>query len=191
MDKMPIKNTIADKPKRKSKDMSWKSFFTYLVLILIFRVYILEPHSVSGSSMDETFHTSDYVLVDKISYNFKDPARGDVIVFNPPIETREGDRFIKRIIGVPGDTIIVNGTDTFVNGIQQVEKFVTYSSSKTASSTLGEDEYFVMGDNRSVSYDSRSWGVLKKEHIQGKVFLRLYPFNNIDFIPGNIKNYIQ
>lgn len=178
--------TTQDIPKKIKKDMSWKSFFFYLVLILLFRVYIIEPHSVSGTSMDDTFHTKDYVLVDKISYDFTEPKRGDVIVFNPPIVDRTEDRFIKRIIGIPGDTVVVSDTDTFVNGVKLVEKFVTHQSNRIASTTLGEGEYFVMGDNRAVSYDSRSWGVLKKEHIQGKVVLRLYPFSQIELFPGSL-----
>lgn len=175
-------------PEITKKDMSWKSFFFYLALIVLFRMYVIEPHSVSGSSMDETFHTSDYVLVDKISYAFSNPQRGDVIVFNPPVKDRNEDRFIKRIIGVPGDQVIVqkNG-DTYVNGKKQAEPFVTHQSDRTASSTLGENEFFVMGDNRAVSYDSRSWGVLKKEDIQGRVFMRLFPFNQIDLLPGSTR----
>lgn len=179
-----VHTTTQDTSKKVKKDMSWKSFFFYLALILLFRVYIIEPHSVSGTSMDNTFHTHDYVLVDKISYDMTEPKRGDVIVFNPPIADRTSDRFIKRIIGIPGDTVVVSDTDTFVNGVKQIEKFVTYQSNRNASTTLGTDEYFVMGDNRSVSYDSRSWGVLKKEHIQGRVVLRLYPFNQIGIFPG-------
>lgn len=171
----------------KSKDMSWKSFFFYLVLIVLFRVYVIEPHSVTGSSMDETFHTKDYVLVDKISYSFSKPNRGDVIVFNPPVEDRTEDRFIKRIIGIPGDTVVVRNNETFVNGERISEDFVTHKSTRTASSTLKENEYFVMGDNRAVSYDSRSWGVLQKDAIQGRVIMRLFPFNQIDIFPGSIK----
>jgi signal peptidase I len=172
---------------KNKKDMSWKSFFFYLALILLFRVYVIEPHSVSGTSMDETFHTTDYVLVDKLSYDFSEPKRGDVIVFNPPVENRTEDRFIKRIIGIPGDSVVVSDTDTYVNGVKQIEKFVTHQSPRTASTTLGPDEYFVMGDNRAVSYDSRSWGVLKREHIQGRVVMRLYPFNHIGFFPGSLE----
>lgn len=171
----------------KSKDMSWKSFFFYLVLIILFRVYVIEPHSVTGSSMDETFHTKDYVLVDKISYEFSKPKRGDVIVFNPPVVDRTEDRFIKRIIGVPGDAVIVTDSETYVNGEKLAEEFVTHKSNRYASSTLKENEYFVMGDNRAVSYDSRSWGVLQKDAIQGRVIMRLFPFNQIDIFPGSIK----
>ncbi|MES2985664.1 MAG: signal peptidase I [Patescibacteria group bacterium] len=176
-----------DKTPAKSKDMSWKSFFLYLVLIILFRVFVIEPHSVTGSSMDETFHTSDYVLVDKITYTFSAPKRGDVIVFNPPVESRAEDRFIKRIIGIPGDVIEVTGLETLVNGQKIDETFVTHPSARIAQATLKDDEYFVMGDNRAVSYDSRAWGVLKKEAIQGRVVLRLYPFDQIGVFPGSIK----
>lgn len=183
MDKTP--EQVVETPKKK--DMTWKSFFFYLFLIILFRVYIIEPHSVSGSSMDETFHTNDYVLVDKISYAFSEPKRGDVIVFNPPVEDRTEDRFIKRIIGIPGDRVVVTNTETFVNGQKLQESFVTHKSARTASTTLGPNQYFVMGDNREVSYDSRSWGVLEKEHIQGRVIMRLFPFTQIGMFPGSIK----
>ncbi|MES2623520.1 MAG: signal peptidase I [Patescibacteria group bacterium] len=183
MDKTP---EIKAKETKPSKDMSWKSFFLYLVLIILFRVYVIEPHSVSGSSMDNTFHTNDYVLVDKLSYDFSEPKRGDVIVFNPPIKDRTEDRFIKRIIAIPGDSVNVSGAGTFVNGQKLNENYVVFPSNLTASTTLSTDEYFVMGDNRSVSYDSRAWGVLNKEHIQGRVILRLYPFNQIGLFPGSI-----
>lgn len=173
--------------KPRAKDMTWKSFFFYLVLIILFRVYVIEPHSVSGSSMDETFHTKDYVLVDKISYYFTEPKRGEVIVFNPPVVDRTQDRFIKRIIAIPGDSVVVTSEGTFINGEKQIETFVTHGSDRPASTTLKADEYFVMGDNREVSYDSRSWGILKKEHIQGRVIFRLFPLGQIGLYPGSIK----
>ncbi len=170
-------------PKSK-KDMSWKSFFCWLVVILLVRLFVIEPHSVSGSSMDDTFHTHDYVLVDKLSYHFRDPKVGDVVVFNPPLEDRVEDRFIKRVIAVPGETIAVTKDATVVNGTTVHEPFVTYVSDREAHLTLGADQYFVMGDNRAVSYDSRAWGPIKKEEIQGRVLIRLYPFNQISIFPG-------
>ncbi|MFK5282127.1 signal peptidase I, partial [Lacticaseibacillus paracasei] len=87
--------------------MSWTNFFLFLIAIILFRIFILEPHSVSGSSMDNTFKDNDYVLVDKISYRFAAPQKGDVIVFNPPAAAENKDRFIKRIIATPGDVIEV------------------------------------------------------------------------------------
>lgn len=178
-------------PQKAKKEMSWTSFFIFLAMILLFRVFVLEPHSVSGSSMDDTFKDKDYVLVDKISYRFKAPQKGDVIVFNPPAAAENTNRFIKRIIATPGDTIEIKDGLTYINNQSINEKFVTYTSLKDSSSiTLKPDEYFVMGDNRNVSYDSRYWGTITKDEIQGRVLLRLYPFNKISIFPG-IKEYKQ
>lgn len=176
-------------PKKQKKDMSWTNFFLFLAAILLFRVFVLEPHSVSGSSMDNTFKNKDYVLVDKISYRFEAPQKGDVIVFNPPAAAQNTERFIKRIIATPGDTIEVKENMTYINNQPLSEKFVTYTSTKTSAPiTLKDNEYFVMGDNRNVSYDSRYWGPITKDEIQGRVLLRLYPFNKISLFPG-IKEY--
>ncbi len=177
-------NELNPTHKTPKKDMSWKSFFLWLFAILLVRLFIIEPHSVSGSSMDETFHTHDYVLVDKLTYKFRDPKPGEVIVFNPPIEDRTEDRFIKRVIAIPGETISVSGEGTYVDGVKVSEPFVTHISNLATTTKLGADQYFAMGDNRAVSYDSRSWGPLVKKEIQGRVLLRLYPFNQIQIFPG-------
>ncbi len=174
---------------KRKKEMSWTSFFTLLIVIIFFRIFILEPHNVSGSSMDNTFKNGDYVLVDKISYRFKNPSKGDIVVFDPPAKLENKSRFIKRIISKPGETIEVSESNTYINNEIVNENFVVYKSPKTSSSTiLKENEYFVMGDNRFVSYDSRYWGPITNEEIQGRVLLRLYPFNKIEFFPG-IKEY--
>jgi len=182
-------STKAIKPEKK--DMSWTSFFVTLIFIVIFRIYVLEPHNVSGSSMDDTFKDGDYVIVDKISYRFKNPSKGDVVVFNPPASVENESRFIKRIIAVPGETVEVKNNTTLINGSVVPEKFVTYPSSKPASSTaLTGEQYFVMGDNRYVSFDSRYWGPIEKDEIQGRVLLRLYPFNKIGLFPG-VREYTE
>lgn len=172
------------KPTHK-KDMSWKTFFLYVVAVFAIRLFVIEPHSVSGSSMTETFHDKDYLFVEKLGYRFTDPERGDVIVFNPPIADRTDDRFIKRVIGVPGDTVKVENGITYVNGEAIEESYVAHTNSQPANITLKANEYFVMGDNRAGSYDSRSWGPIVKDEIQGRVLLRLYPFSDIGFYPGN------
>ena len=180
---------IQTKPVKK--DMSWKSFFLLLAFIILFRLFVLEPHNVSGSSMDDTFKNGDYVIVDKLSYRFKNPEKGDVVVFNPPASVENKSRFIKRIIATPGETIEVKGGDTFIDNKQVIENFVTYKSPRIATSTrLSDIQYFVMGDNRYVSYDSRYWGPIVKEEIQGRVLIRLYPFNKIELFPG-IKEYTE
>ena len=174
---------------KKKKEMSWTSFFILLGLIILFRLFVLEPHSVSGSSMDDTFKNKDYVLVDKISYRFKAPQKGDVIVFNPPARAENKNRFIKRIIATSGDTVEVKDGITYINNEAMNEKFVIYTSLKDSPAiTLKDNEFFVMGDNRYVSYDSRYWGPITKDEIQVRVFVRPYPFNKIGFFPG-IKEY--
>lgn len=173
------------------KDMSWKSFFIVLVFIVLFRLFVLEPHNVSGSSMDNTFKNGDYVLVDKISYRFKNPEAGDVVVFDPPAGAQNTSRFIKRIIATPGKNIEIKGNETYIDNKKIEENFIDYPSQKISPSILlKEDEYFVMGDNRFVSYDSRYWGPIVKNEIQGRVLIRLYPFNKITIFPG-AKEYIE
>ncbi len=176
---------IPDPIKSTKKDMSWASFFITLGFIIVFRVFVLEPHNVSGSSMDETFKDGDYVIVDKISYRFKDPEKGDIVVFNPPESIENKSRFIKRIIATPEESIEVTGGKTYINKEVIVEDYVTYKSPKTSAlTTLKDNEYFVMGDNRYVSFDSRYWGPIVKDEIQGRVLIRLYPFNKIELFPG-------
>ncbi len=182
-------STEVTKPVKK--DMSWKSFFLFLAFIVLFRLFVLEPHNVSGSSMDKTFKDGDYVLVDKISYRFKAPQSGDVVVFNPPATAENTSRFIKRIIATPGESIEVKESGTYIDNDKIIENFIDYPSKKTSVSTLlKKDEYFVMGDNRYVSYDSRYWGPIVKDEIQGRVLIRLYPFNKIAIFPG-AKEYIE
>jgi signal peptidase I len=150
-----------------------------LVIVLPIRYFIFQPFIVSGESMSPNFENGDYLIVDEISYRLSSPVRGDVIVFNFPRQTSE--RFIKRVIGLPGETVnITNGTVEIVNGGKTItldEKYLpknlkTYPDTKI---TLKADEYFVMGDNREYSYDSRAWGVVPRKDIIGKASLRIFP----------------
>lgn len=137
--------------------------------------------------MYPSYEDGDYLLVDQISYDFSDPRRGDVIVFTPP---HEGAKvYIKRVVGLPNDTItldentvlVVNSLTTESGKILQesyTEGITHDSSEETETIVLGQDEYFVMGDNRSNSSDSRSWGVLHRSRIIGKVLVRLWPISD-------------
>lgn len=171
------------------------SFFTTLILVLIIvlpvRAYIAKPFIVKGSSMDPTFETWDYLIIDEATYNFiQKPKRGEVIVFRAP--TLKKTYFIKRIIGLPGETVqIENGkviifNDKFKEGYALDEPYIAPNnkSFKNMTVKLDKDEYFVMGDNRAGSYDSRSWGPLKENKIVGRTLIRLYPFNLIKLFPG-------
>lgn len=181
--------------KEVKKDSSFWRFSSLLLVILLgLRLFVFGPFLVYGSSMEPTFETGDYLIVDELTYKLEDPKRGDVIVLRPPITDDSGEKtkthFIKRIIGLPGETISVNGDEVVIknsanpNGIRLIEPYVKFQSVRVANYTLASDEYFVMGDNREVSSDSRIWGPLKRSEITGRAFLRLYPFNQVGIFPG-------
>lgn len=164
-----------------------------ILIVIPIRMFIAQPFIVSGASMDNTFASGQYLIIDQISYYFEQPMRGEVIVFRYPRDPSKF--FIKRIIGLPGDTVkIENSVVTIINS-EYPEGFVIdepyIKSMKTAplfTETLGEREYFVMGDNRDNSSDSRSWGVLQEERIVGRAFIRLFPPSLVGLFPGAVKS---
>lgn len=159
-----------------------------LIIVIPVRYFIAQPFIVSGSSMENTFHTGEYLIIDQISYRFENPQRGDIIVFRYPKDTSKF--FIKRVIAIPGDTIDIQGnvvTITPKNGQKMTltEPYIkSMSKNNSLKETLGDREYFVMGDNRDASSDSRIWGVVDRDKIIGRAFLRLFPFNKISIFPG-------
>lgn len=162
-----------------------------LLIVIPIRTFIAQPFIVSGASMAETFHTGEYLIVDQVSYHLNNPKRGDVIIFRYPKDPSKF--FIKRIIGLPGETIkIEESTVTITNGEHPEGKVLNepYVKSMRPSSlfeeTLGAREYFVMGDNRDESSDSRIWGVLQEERIIGRAFLRLFPPSTVGVLPGAV-----
>lgn len=139
--------------------------------------------------MENTFHTSEYLIIDRVSYYFHEPERGDVIVFRYPLNPSQF--FIKRVIGLPGDTITIDGNVVTItneeneDGIVLDEPYIkSMKKNNFIDETLGEREYFVMGDNRDESSDSRMWGVLQEDRIVGRALVRLFPFNEMDVLPG-------
>jgi len=160
-----------------------------ILIVIPIRMFVAQPFIVSGASMDNTFHSGEYLIVDQVTYYFKEPARGDVIIFKYPKDPSKF--FIKRVIGLPGDTInIENAVVTIFNdqnpdGIILDEPYVkSMSPTSPFKETLGDREYFVMGDNRDQSSDSRSWGVLQEERIVGRALIRLFPPSELSFLPG-------
>jgi len=168
-----------------------KSFFLFvweiskivilaLLIVIPIRYFIFQPFFVRGQSMEPNFENGDYLIVDEISYRFRDPLRGEVVIFKYPNDPSQ--RYIKRIIGLPEETIeIGDGKVVIYNneGGQVLEESDYLSSSVfTAGSlkvVLGEDEYFVLGDNRAVSADSRRWGTLPGENIIGRALFKAWP----------------
>jgi len=160
-----------------------------LCIVLPFRMFVAEPYIVSGASMDPTFKTGDYLIVDKLSYELGEPQRNSVVVFKYPNDTSKN--FIKRIIGLPGDTVVMGGNEVKIinkdnpEGFIVDQSYVVHTSPGTFTQTLGTDEYFAMGDNRAESFDSRSWGVLPRKDMLGRPILRLFPITKIGIMPGS------
>lgn len=178
------------------KESYLKDILTFALLAIIIvipiRTFIAQPFLVSGVSMDPSFKTNDYLIIDEISYYFREPKREEVVVMRYPLDT--STFFIKRIIGLPLETISVkNGEITIINkdnpkGFKLNNKYVIdeHKSFESFSVSLGPTEYFVMGDNRKESSDSRFWGPLPRKDIIGTPFIRLFPFNKINLKPGSI-----
>jgi signal peptidase I len=153
-----------------------------LAIIIPVRYFLVQPFFVKGASMEPNFQDGQYLVVDEISYRFRLPERGEVIVFRYPGDTKEF--FIKRIIGLPGETVDISDNRIEIINADHPLGFVldenSYLPSSIATSgnikqTLGPDQYFVLGDNRVASFDSRQWGILPKNDITGRVWVRAWP----------------
>jgi len=159
----------------------FKTVTTVLGVAFLIRFFLIQPFYVSGQSMDPTFEDNQYIIVDQVSYRFHQPDRGNVVVFRYP--KNPAFSFIKRIVGLPGETVLVhNGEVTIFNkqypdGTKLTEPYIPYQTSGEVRIQLKKDEFFVLGDNRPNSSDSRSWGVLERGFIIGKVWVVLYPFD--------------
>jgi len=160
-----------------------------LAIIIPIRYYLVQPFFVKGASMEENFYDGDYLLIDEVSYRLEEPRRGDVVVFRYP--ENPSQFFIKRIIGLPGETIEIKNNivkvynSEFPKGLVVEENYLSPPKETFGNSQvkLGENEYYVLGDNRMHSSDSRSWGPVDKSLITGRAFLRLWPFNKITRVP--------
>jgi len=152
----------------------------------LIRIFLLQPFIVDGRSMAPNFATNDYLLIDKLSYRFREPVRGEIVVFHPPVDPHES--YIKRVIGLPGERLTIkDGIVTVYNSANPTGKVLheTYLSSAAAADfsrlrqsldiTLEDSQYFVMGDNRGASTDSRVFGAISRSELQGRSLVRLFP----------------
>ena len=165
--------------------------FTLLSLLFIIpiRIFIAQPYIVSGAFMHPTFGTGEYLIVDQLSYRFDEPERGDVVIFRFPQDRSK--YFIKRVIGLPGETVSSDGgaisitTDGGTRALAEPYLAgLTRPTSGAFSASLKNDEYFVMGDNRAASLDSRIFGAVPRSYIGGRAFVRLLPPTRTSLFPG-------
>ena len=151
-----------------------------LVIVIPIRYFLFQPFIVKGQSMEPNFENSNYLIVDELSYRFRDPQRGEVVVFRYPRNISQ--RFIKRIIGLPGEKIEIEAGVVMVNGkILDESKYLLLGvqTSGDIQISLDENEYFVLGDNRISSFDSRQWGTLPRKNIIGRVYFRAWPITDL------------
>ncbi len=161
-------------------------FVIALVIVIPIRYFVFQTFTVNGASMEPNFHNADYLIIDELSYRLRPPERGEVIVFRYPVDPSEF--FIKRVIGLPGETVEVKNGDVYVgadpNKLSKLNEaylpkdHLTYGGGRA---TLGPSQYYVMGDNRNASLDSRTFGPLDKRFITGKTALRGWPFDRVAF----------
>ncbi|MGH7174927.1 MAG: signal peptidase I [Minisyncoccia bacterium] len=184
----------------QSSSGGWlKDLFTLAILILVvvvpLRLFVISPFVVDGESMHPTFENLDYLIIDEITYRFEAPQRGDVIVFRYPLNT--SIFYIKRIIGLPGETVsishgVVSITEPSGSSFSLSEPYISAEdASYDEKVTLGTGEYFVMGDNRPNSSDSRVWGPVPRSDIVGRVLIRLLPLSKIGLFPGEARYLVS
>ncbi len=159
-----------------------------LIIVIPIRMFIAQPFIVSGSSMYPTFRNGQYLIADEISYIVGNPKRNDIIIFRYPDDPSRF--FIKRVIGLPNEEInIKDGKITIINktnpkGFVLAQPYLRQKFNFTGSYKTGNKQYFVMGDNRKESLDSRIWGMLPDKLVTGRAVLRLLPFKYISYLPG-------
>lgn len=199
--KNPPKISVTTVKPKKSQRM--KAIWTFLSdvlingvvvigIVVLIRFFLFSPFKVEGSSMEPSLHTKEYIIVDKISYRIKEPERGDIVVLIPPSNTKE--RYIKRIIGLPGEKMeFLNGqvlihNDEYPTGIRIDETYLSAENIKTifngepSTIEIPENHYYVMGDNRKHSNDSRNFGTVHERNLVGRAWIIAWPLDNFEII---------
>lgn len=152
-----------------------------VAIILPVRYFLVQPFIVKGASMQPSYYENEYLVIDELTYRFRDPVRGETVVFHPP--GNESQYYIKRVIGLPGETVEVRGgkmfifNDEYPNGIALDEPYLNEETEGAQRVQLGQDEYFLMGDNRDASLDSRAIGPIPFGNITGRVWIRGLPLD--------------
>jgi signal peptidase I len=175
-------------------------FFLELVKIAILagitiglvRYFLFKPFYVKGQSMEPNFHEKDYLIIDELSYRFRGPERGEVVVFMAP---GGNDYYLKRIVGLPGERVkvednkVVVYNEDYPQGFLMDEIYLNEETTGSITQILSTDQYFVMGDNRDASYDSRRFGPIPEKDIVGRAWFRGWPFSQISFFEAPVYNF--
>jgi signal peptidase I len=163
-----------------------KTIVTAAILAFGIRTFVAEARYIPSSSMEPTLLINDRLIIEKISYHLHDPKRGDIVVFNPTKALQERnfkDAFIKRVIGLPGDTIQVKNGIVYVNGGALSENYIAQKPEYNYGPvTVPLGQYLVLGDNRNNSYDSHYWGFVPKDKFVGRAFVRFWPFDRLGML---------
>ena len=176
--------------KRKNTGWLWvRDIVICLILVLLFRANVAEANYIPSPSMEPTLHERDRIIVEKLSMNWRPLERGDLVVFHPPLLGRERERWIKRVVGLPGETVEVIRGKVYINGIlldePYIERLPAYGDGplrlKTDDSSTSENEaeYYMLGDNRMNSQDSHVWGACPAENIIGRAIFRYWPISEV------------
>ena len=170
--------------KVKKEIFEWVKVFALAIVFAFIITQFIKPTLVRGDSMYSTLEEGDYLIINRMSYKFKEPERGDIIVFESDLQQDDGTKkdLVKRVIGVGGDTVKIKNSKVYVNGEEIDEPYIGDEITEGDIDTVvPEGSVFVLGDNRDISLDSRydDVGFINESDILGKVFLRLYPFNKI------------
>ncbi len=190
--KMLVTVKILEKDEKPSSLLVW--IIGIIIIVKVTQIFIIQPFIVEGGSMLPTFHNKEFLLVDKFSYLTGKPERGDVAIFKlyeGKTNSYTGKHLIKRVIGLPGERVVVKDGVTYIfnkenpEGFELDESYILYKDiTKNTDVTLDEHHYFMMGDNRTQSYDSRNWGGLDEKDLKGKVFFRVFPLKVASYKPG-------
>jgi signal peptidase I len=162
-----------------------KTVIIIVILAAVIRLFVIQPFIVDGQSMEPNFQNNDYLITEKISFHFAEPKHGETVILRPP--DNPSVNYLKRIIGVPGDTVNIKNGDVYLNGKKLDEPYIDGQKTLTVKNeeiniSLKQDEYFVMGDNRNHSRDSREIGPVPRHNLISHVWIRLFPFNKIKLI---------
>ncbi len=177
----------ANQPSKYTQENPWleslKTIGLSAILALGIRTFVAEARYIPSGSMLPTLEINDRLIIDKLGYRFKEPKRGDIVVFNPTAALQKEnfkDAFIKRVIGLPGDTVEVKGGKVYVNDELLTEEYIKEQPNYDYGPVVvPENQYLVLGDNRNNSYDSHYWGFVPRENIIGQAVIRFFPFHRI------------